>query len=194
MKALFATLILLAGLAQAQVVTIGGHGGWGDTLRWGGAVDSSSSLLVRGNALRRDSLGTWVVNTTDSCSKPSLIERSGRRPIWKYEIQYEVRTSTGNTDSSQVVFRFDTRYCRDEYRSLYCDPWVPAGRHAGYADVTVQDTVLSTATTAGTTWMPTRQLFFLGGGSQLRACVDSYQAGGATNDSTFFRRIIVRYQ
>jgi len=195
MKTLLTLILLLAGLSYGQsAVTIAGQTSWGDTLRWGGSADSSSSLRARGNAMARDSAGTWVTITTDSCSKPSRIERGSQKPIWKYELQYEVRTSAGNTDSSQVLFRFDTRYCGDPALSINCGSWVPQRRHAGYVDVSVLDSLITTATASGVTWMPTQQLFFPGGGSQLRACVDNHQAGGQATDSTFIRRIIVRYQ
>lgn len=194
MKSLFLTLFLLAGLAQAQLVTIAGQTSWGDTLKWGSSSDSTTYLLARGNAIFRDSASTWVAITTDSCSKPIRIERGGQRPVWKYEMEYEVRTSSGNTDSSQIVFRFDTRYCREPIGSSGCGPWVSQGRHEGYADVGIRDTVLTIATALGTTWKGTRQLLFVPGGNQIRACADGRQAGGATNDSTFFRRMILRYQ
>lgn len=194
MKTLFTLILLLAAFARAEVTTIAGQTSWGDTLRWGGSVDSSSSLRIRGNATARDSLGTYVTITTDSCSKPSRIERGSQKPVWKYELQYEVRTSAGNTDSSQALFRFDTRYCQDPVRSINCDSWVSQGRHNGYTDVTILDSVITQATASGVTWRTTRNLFFPGGGSQLRACIDNYQAGGQATDTTFFRRIIVRYQ
>lgn len=195
MKSLFATLFLLAALAQADIVTIGGQTSWGDSARWGGTVDSTSYLLARGNALRRDSLGTWVVNTTDSCSKPMLVSRGGQRPIWKTgEFSFEVRASSGNTDSTQVNHYWESRYCLDPRRSLGCDSWVPFGRFTSYLDVTIRDSVLTQATTAGTTWKPTAYLFNVPRGDQLRVCVDGYQAGGATGDSTFFRRHVLRLQ
>lgn len=188
------TLLILAGFAHADLVTIAGQTSWGDTLRWGGSADSTSYLRVRGNAVARDSAGTWVTITTDSCSKPSRMERGSQKPIWKFELQYEVRSSATQTDSTVALFRFDTRYCGDPVRSLACDSWVPHRRHAGTLDVTIQDSVLTTATASGVTWLGTQNIFFPGGGSQLRGCLDGYGAGAQAGDSLFFRRIIVRYQ
>lgn len=194
MKTLF-TLLLLAGLGFGQsIVTVGGQTSWGDTLRWGDSDDSTHSLLVRGNAVYKDSSGTWVAITTDSCSKPFRVQRGSQRPVWRYELSYEVRASSGNTDSTQVKWRIDSRYCQDDFSSRGCESWVPAGRLKGDTTTIVTDSLVSVATTAGTTWKPTSQIYSVPRGSQIRFCVDSHQAGGATGDSTFYRRHINRVQ
>jgi len=194
MKNIILILIGLVAFAQAQIVTIGGQTHWRDTVKWGGASDSSSYIRARGNAIARDSSGSWVTITTDSCSKWITKERGYQNPIWRYEIQYNVRTSSGNTDSSRILFNMDTRYCREPRRGLQCDSIVRRGRHGGYPDALVRDTLITMATTSGTTWLGTQQGFSLPHGNQIRLCIDSYEAGGATGDTTFFRNVILGFQ
>ena len=193
MKKLLLALSALACLAQAQILSIqGGRTQTADTVRWGDSDDSSSSLRARGNAITRDSAGTWVAITTDSCSLPLKLSYGTQMPISKLELSYEVRTSSGNTDSSQVKWRVDSRYCKGVGSTQTCDTWVPAGRFLGDTSSAIYDSLVSVATTSGTTWKPTRQVFDVPGGTQIRLCVDSHKAGGETGDSTFFRRHVVR--
>ena len=185
------SLAALPSLAQ-DIVTPAGRAQWGDSVRWGDTDDSTSYLLVRGNVIRRDSSSTWVAITTDSCSLPVRLERGSAMHASKLELSYEVRTSSGNTDSSQVKWYVDTRYCKGAGYGKTCDSWVPAGRYVGDTASRVVDSITSKATASGVTWKPTRQIFDVPGGHEIRLCVDSYQAGGQTNDSTFFRKHIVR--
>lgn len=197
MKRIIALIIVALGFVfspDAQVTTIGGQTQWRDTVKWGGSVDSGSYLRARGNAIARDSSGTWVTITTDSCSKWVRKARGSQNPIWMYDLQYNVRTSSGNTDSSRVLFKIDSRYCMDPVRSRGCDSTVVSGRHGSYPDGTVSDTIITMSTTAGVTWKGTQQGFSLPHGNQIRLCIDSYEAGGATGDTTFFRNIILGFQ
>jgi hypothetical protein len=185
----------IAAFGQGTNFTISGQSIlFADTAKWGGSSDSTHLLMGRGNAIYRDSSGTWVAITTDSCSKPIRIERNGARAVWKYEIRYDVRTSSGNTDSSQALISLDTRYCKDVYKVSTCEDWVSALANASYADVAIKDTVITQAHTLGTTWKRKSHLGFVPGGSHLRLCVDSNRLGGATNDSTFFRGLVLRGQ
>lgn len=199
MKNVFLLALALAlafGHAAAQeTTTIAGGTQWGDTLRWGDADDSSSFLRARGNALAKDSAGTWVTITTDSCSKWTRVERGSQRPIWKSgEMQYEVRSSSGQTDSTQVLFGIDSRYCRDFARASTCDSTVRYGRHGGTPDHTIQDSAYSIATVSGVTWLATSQEFQVAHGNQIRVCVDGYRAGGAAGDTLYLRRFFMRFQ
>jgi hypothetical protein len=194
MKTLFA-LLIFAGLSFGQqTFTEAGQTAWGDTARWGDADDSASSVLARGNSVFRDSSGTWRDITTDSCSKAVKVDQGGQSPSWLYVVSYDVRTSTGNTDSSLVNLYMDVRTCRDAQRSLNCGDWISTGAKEGYADVTIRDSLVTLATTAGTTWKRKQQFFYPGRGNQMRVCVDGYRAGAQTNDSTFFRKVVVGFQ
>ena len=197
MKKTIITLILALGFLLSHgdpTTTIAGQTHWRDTVKWGGSVDSGSYIRARGNAIARDSAGTWVTITTDSCSKWVRKERGGQNPIWRNDLQYYVRTSSGNTDSSRIRINIDTRYCLDPRRSSGCDSIVRQGRHYSYPDVTVKDTVITSATTSGVTWLATSQAYNLPHGNQVRLCIDSYEAGGATGDTTFFRNFILGFQ
>jgi hypothetical protein len=184
--------MFLASLSFGQTAISGKYHVISDSLRWGDSDDSTSYLLGRGNAIYRDSSGSWVAITADSCSKWMKITQLGRRPGFFYELRYETRTSSGNTDSTTARLRFDTRSCRDDRRSTGCDNIVGAGFHQGYTDVTVLDTLTTKAHTAGTTWKRVSATFYGPGGSQIRACVDNVDMGGATGDSTFFRGFVIR--
>lgn len=192
MKNLIFTLLALVGISQAQtMVSEAGRAPWGDSLRWGDSDDSTGTLRAFGNAIVRDSAGTAITITTDSCSKP-LRTGFANLPNSKMELSYEVRTSSGNTDSSQVKIRFDTRYCRGIQDTTRCESWVPAGRFLPDTTTQIIDTLITVATTSGVTWKPTRQLFDVPGGNQIRACVDGYKAGGGAGDTTSFRRFVIR--
>lgn len=190
------TLLFLVVMSQAQIMTIGGQTQWGDSLRWGDTNDSTSYLRMRGSALAKDSSGTWVDIPGDSCSKWIPVDRGAQRPIWKSgEIQYEVRSSSGQTDSTQVLLGIDSRYCKDPKKSyLGCDTLVRYGRHSGTPDHSIADSLYTTATTSGVTWLGTQQEFAVTHGNQIRICVDGYRAGGAAGDTLFFRRWILRFQ
>lgn len=185
----------LAGLAQAQFSTVDGQTRLPFKVRWGDSDDSSSYLRARGNAIARDSSGSWVTITTDSCSKWVNKGRGKVYPVWlDAELSYSVRASSGNTDSTRVLFRIDTRYYNGPQAVPVADTIVRSGRHGSYPDGIERDTVITTATTSGTTWLGTQQGFHLGHGNQVRLCVDSYEAGGATGDTTFFKDIVLRFQ
>lgn len=197
MKTIIAIIIMAFGFAltpSAQITTIAGQTHWRDTVKWGGSVDSASYIRARGTAIARDSSGTWVTITTDSCSKWVRKERGSQNPIWRNDLQYLVRTSSGNTDSSRVLINIDSRYCLDPVRSRGCDSIVHAGRHNSYPDVTIQDTIITQSTTAGVTWRATSQGFSIAHGNQVRLCIDNYEAGGATGDTTFFKNFILGFQ
>ena len=189
MKNLIFTLLALVGISQAQNVIQAGRTQWGDSLRWGDSNDSTGYLRARGNAVARDSSGTWLTITTDSCSLPFRLG-STTSPNSKLELSYEVRTSSGNTDSSQVKLRFDSRYCPTDTNK--CESWVSAGRFLPDTTTQIIDTLITVATASGTTWKPTRQIFDVPGGNRIRACMDGYKAGGGTGDTTFFRRFVIR--
>lgn len=197
MKKIIAGFVIVLGFAispSADIVTIGGQTHWRDTVKWGGSRDSGSYLRVRGNAVARDSAGTWVTITTDSCSKWVRKERGSQNPIGRNDVQYYVRTSSGNTDSSRIRINFDTRYCLDSFRSRGCDSTVVQGRHNYYPDVSVKDTLITQATASGVTWVATSQGYSIPHGNQVRLCIDSFEAGGGTGDTTFFRNFILGFQ
>lgn len=189
MKKILIALLVLVGLSHAQITFEAGRTQWGDSLRWGDSNDSTGYLRARGNAISRDSAGTWLTITTDSCSLPFRLG-SVYSPNSKLELSYEVRTSSGNTDSSQAKIRFDTRYCPSD--TTRCESWVSAGRFMPDTTTQIIDTLITQATTSGTTWKGTRQIFDVPGGNRIRACIDGYKAGGGTGDSTFFRRFVIR--
>lgn len=180
----------------AQVMTIGGQTSWGDSLRWGDSDDSTAYLRQRGNTTARDSGGTWkTITPSDSCSKWVRTERGAQRAVQKTaELQYEVRSSSTQTDSTQVIFGLDTRYCKDPIRSLGCDPIVRYGRHDGTAMYTPTDSIYSKATTSGVTWLTTSQEFEVRHGNQARVCIDQYKAGGESTDTLYFRGFNLRFQ
>lgn len=196
MKTLFTLLLILVGLSHGQVSTIAGQTAWGDSVRWGDTDDSTGYLRMRGNALAKDSAGTWVTITTDSCSKWIRVERGAQRPIWKSgELQYEVRSSSGQTDSTQAYIGIDSRYCKDPMRAyLGCDTIVRYGRHVGTPDHIITDSLYTVPTVSGVTWLGTEQEFQVTHGNQIRLCVDGYRAGAAAGDTLFFRRFILRFQ
>lgn len=198
MKKIFLSLLALFCLAtysDAQFSTIDGQVRLPFKVRWGDADDSASYLMARGNAIYRDSSGTWVTITTDSCSKWVNKARGKVYPVWlDAELSYSVRASSGNTDSTRILFRVDTRYYNGAQAVPVADTIVRSGRHASFPDNTEKDTVITMATTAGTTWQGTQQGFHVGHGNQVRLCVDSYEAGGATGDTTFFKDIALRFQ
>lgn len=189
MKALIMALVALFSLGHAQIVLDGGRTQWGKTLRWGDTDDSTSSIRFRGNTLARDSSGTWVT-TTDSCSLPVKLGFTSL-PDSKLELSYEVRASSGNTDSTQAVVYVDSRYCPGS-TDASCESWVQAGRFRPDSTSRIQDIIYTFPTGAGTTWKPTRHIFDVPGGNQIRFCIDAYEMGGGTGDTTFFRSHIVR--
>lgn len=192
MKSIFLFLLALTSFTTAQdQVLSAGRTMWGDTTRWGDGDDSTSSYRFLGNTMRRDSGGTSVV-TLDSCSRPVKIDRGTQVRNSKLELAYEVRTSSGNTDSSQVKWRIDSRYCDGNFSYSTCGSWVPAGRFRGDTASFVQDSIVSVATASGVTWKPTKQIFDVPGGTQIRLCVDNHRTGGQAGDTTFFRNHVVR--
>lgn len=76
--------------------------------------------------------------------------------------------------------------------STSCDSWAPAGRFKGDTSSIVIDSLITVATSGGTTWKPTRQLFDVPGGTQIRFCLDGYATGTSATDSTFFRKWYLR--
>jgi hypothetical protein len=189
MKSLILALVALFSLGQAQIVLDGGRTQWGKTVRWGDTDDSTSSIRFRGNTLARDSSSTWVT-TTDSCSLPVKLGFTSL-PDSKMELSYDVRASSGNTDSTQALIYVDSRYCLGSNEGS-CEDWVQAGRFRPDSTSRIQDLIYTYPTTSGVTWMPTRHIFDVPGGNQIRFCIDAYEMGGATGDTTFFRSHIVR--
>ena len=194
MKYVIKLLLLLAFVSagHTQTVTLAGRTQWGDSLKWGDSDDSTGYLLIRGATKKRDSAGTWRTLTGgDSCSLPVRLGFT-TLPSSKLEMSYEVRTSSGNTDSSQVKLRMDSRYCKGNADTTKCETWVPAGRFVGDTSTFVMDSLITKATASGVTWKPTRQLFDVPGGTHIRVCVDGFKTGTSATDSTFFRRFVVR--
>ncbi len=198
MKKIFLSILALFCLAthsDAQFSTNDGQVRLPFKVRWGDSDDSSSYIHARGNAIARDSSGSWITITTDSCSKWVNKGRGKVYPVWlDAELSYTVRASSGNTDSTRILFRVDTRYYHGFQAIPVADTIVRSGRHASFPDNTEKDTVITMATTTGTTWQGTQQGFHIGHGNQVRLCVDSYEAGGATGDTTFFKDITLRFQ
>lgn len=187
---LLASLVLIR-MVIGQTTLDGGRAAWSAYVRWGGTTDSTGSLLVRGQSKLRDSAGTWRA-VPDSCSKPIWLSNGTRMHNTKLELAYQVRTSSGNTDSSQAKLRADTRDCSRPLDSTSCDSWVPAGRFKGDTSSIVIDSLITVATSSGTTWKPTRQLIDVPGGAQIRFCLDGYATGTSATDSTFFRKFYLR--
>lgn len=193
MRKLLLAVLLLAALPHAQSAFITGQWSWGDSVTWG-AVSPSSSLYRLGNVLLRDSAGTFGTITSDSCSNPIVELYLGHNAIWKRgELSYEVRTN-GQTDSTQSKLYFDSRYCTNAPASTGCDPWVSHGRFTGDAMTVVTDSLITQATAAGVTWAPTRVIFNVPGGNQIRVCNENYIAGAAAGDTVDYRRQVMRFQ
>lgn len=128
-------------------------------------------------------------NTADSCSNPVYLGRTSK-PVWKYAL-HEMAYAR-DPDSSTVVYRFEVRRKRLQYRGdTAWGPWVRAGRGVGYVDVTVQDTVAMPAIGyPAATWGARYGLFFLGDGTQARACPDVLPGtAGQANDTLILRNI-----
>jgi hypothetical protein len=195
MKTLF-TLLILASLGFSQAVVISGQGGNSSRVWWGTSADSSLRVLHRGGFVYYDSAGGGtnykrIDNTADSCSRPFLIaSRMGTYPIWKYELEARVRAV--NAASNAAVYRVETRYVKDETRGTYWG-WRRQGRLLGYADVTVQDSVVFPHTGL-TSKMTVAGLFFVTG-DQGRLCTDNATGTStAAGDSVKSDTLIVRRQ
>lgn len=174
------TLLFLAAFGFAEGVVISGQGGNSAKVFWGTSADSSLRILHRGGFVYYDSAGGGtnykrIDNTADSCSRPFLLaSRMGTYPVWKYELEARVRAV--NATSNAAVYRVETRYVKDETKGTYWG-WRRRGKLAGYADVTVQDSVVM-AHTDLTTKTTVSGLFFVTG-DQARLCTDN-----ATGTST----------
>lgn len=143
--------------------------------------------------------GSWrrIDTASDSCSQPFLItsDTSGIiRPIWEYAL-WQI-TKAADPDSSTHVYRVQTRERQflgplPGKRIAGWTPWTVKGANAGYADVTIQDSVL--ISNALSTGKVSQYSLFSVVGVQARLCPDAV-AGHALNvaDSTIADSLRVR--
>lgn len=127
-------------------------------------------------------------NTSDSCSNPIYIGRTVH-PVWKYAVHEMVYAR--DPDSAEMVYHWEVRRQRLQRRGdTTWGPWVKWGQGVGTANDPVQDTVAMPALRLpAATWSARYGLFFLGDGTQARACPDviSGQTGGQTTDTLIIR-------
>jgi hypothetical protein len=146
--------------------------------------------------------GEWkrIDNTADSCSQPVLLtsDTTGTtRPVWEYRLW--LLTKAADADSSTHVYRVQTR--EREFlgpiagkRLVKWTPWSVKGANNGYADVTVQDSILvGNIRQSGTKY--SQYSFFHVAGVQARLCPDNVAGTGkAIGDSVILDslRVIAR--
>lgn len=188
----FATLALLAVLAQAQNVVISGQ----HTLRvepvtWTSATNTGKTRIkivspdsvnhrVWLDTSATGQTGAWkrIDNTADSCSQPFLITSDSTgvtRPVWEYRVW--MLTKAVDADSSAHVYRVQTRERQflgpiAGKRIAVWTPWTVKGANSGYTDVTVQDSVL-VANIRHSAAKFSQYSFFHAAGTQARLCPDN---------------------
>lgn len=171
-----------------------------------GANIGKTRILILGGIVYLDTsatgqTGSWrrIDNTADSCSRPVLLTSDSTgavRPIWEYRTWQLTRSR--DADSSTHTFRVQTRE-REFLGSLpgkqiaTWTPWTVKGANNGYADVTIQDSVL--VANARTTSKVSQYSFFFVAGTQARFCPDNITGTATTNTDSIFvdsLRVFVR--
>lgn len=132
--------------------------------------------------------GGWkrIDNTADSCTQPFVIasDTTGTaRPVWEYRLW--MLTKAGDADSSTFVFRVQTRerVFNNTTKAIAWTPWTIKGANNGYADVTIQDSILVGNIRIPGTKFSQYSLFHVTG-TQARLCPDNVAGTGkAIGDS-----------
>lgn len=205
MKTLF-TLFALLALPLLAAETIDGQRTLQSALvTWATATDTGKTrLLFLGNNVYLDTSETGqagefkrIDNTADSCSQPFLITSDSTgitRPVWEYTLW--LLTRSVDADSSTHVYRVQTR--ERQYlgpiagkRIAGWTPWTTKGANSGYADVTIQDSIL--VANARTTAKRSQYSLFSVVGTQARLCPDDVaETAGTATDSIFADSLRVR--
>jgi hypothetical protein len=117
--------------------------------------------------------GAWkrIDNTADSCSQPFLIatDSSGTgRPIWEYRLWQKVKSV--HATLGLHVYRIQTRerVYDGTAKLVRWTPWTLTQQNAGYADVTVQDSLLMNAPRSASN--TSQYSFAFVAGTQARLC------------------------
>lgn len=162
-----------------------------------GANIGKTRLLILGGVVYLDTsatgqTGSWrrIDNTADSCSQPALItsDTTGTtRPVWENRLWQLTRSR--DADSSTHVFRIQTRERQflgplAGKRPAAWTPWTAKGANNGYADVTIQDSVL--VANARTTSKVSQYSLFFVAGTQARFCPDNITGTATTNTDSIF--------
>ena len=120
--------------------------------------------------------GAWkrIDNTADSCSQPFLIAADSNgsgRPIWEYRLWQKVKAV--HATLGLHVYRIQTRerMYNATYKTLTWTPWTLTQQNAGYADVTVQDSLLMNAPRSASN--TSQYSFAFVAGTQARLCPDN---------------------
>lgn len=171
-----------------------------------GANTGKTRLLILGGSVFLDTsttgqAGSWkrIDNTADSCSQPVPITSDSTgtvRPIWEYRLWQLTRSR--DADSSTHTFRVQTRERQflgpiAGKRIAGWTPWTVKGANSGYADVTIQDSVL--VANARTTSKVSQYSLFFVAGTQARFCPDNITGTATTNTDSIFvdsLRVFVR--
>lgn len=132
--------------------------------------------------------GQWkrIDNTADSCTVPFVIasdSNGSTRPVWEYRLW--MLTKAVDADSSTFTFRVQTRerFYNATTAAIAWSPWTVKGANNGYADVTVQDSVLVGNIRHSGSKFSQYSLFHVTG-SQARLCPDNVPGTGkAIGDS-----------
>lgn len=176
------SLLAAAAFGQTVVTQSGSTTPVSKAVTWGGSADSTSTILLVGGVLKRDSSGTYV--TSDSCSKWIPVEKGGTRPNTWYNLSFQAR---GVSSPPNTIVRVDTRYCLDPVASLTCGFTVPSGQHFIYGSTQEIDTMLVTSPTSLTGMAYS---FYVTHGNQHRYCLDENVS--SAGDSLYFNTIVNR--
>lgn len=120
--------------------------------------------------------GSWrrIDNTADSCSQPFLLtgdSTGATRPIWEFRLWQKVKSV--HATLGLHVYRIQTREryfaqtAADKYQARWT-AWTMTQQNAGYADVTVQDSLLMNAPRSASN--TSQYSFAFIAGTQARLC------------------------
>jgi hypothetical protein len=197
MKKLFLALTLTAAFLWAQGGPVVGQ----KTVQispvtWTtGANTGKTRLMFRVGTVSLDTsttgqAGAWkrIDNTADSCSQPFTLAsdtNGSLRPVWEYRLWQLTRSRDG--DSSTHVYRVQTRerVYNATINAIAWTPWSVKGANSGYADVTVQDSIL-VGNVKHTGAKYSQYSFFFVAGTQARLCPDDIAGTATTNTDSIF--------
>lgn len=157
MKKLILFLALLVPLAFGQAIKIQSQGAvQTGVVTWSTGANTGKTRIrfYTGNVYLDTSTtgqtGAWkrIDNTADSCSQPFLIASDSTgtgRPIWEYRLWQNVKSV--HATLGLHVYRIQTkeRVYNPTYKKVIWTPWTMTQQNGGYADVTVQDSLLMNA-------------------------------------------------
>lgn len=197
MKKMFLILFTLFAFARPDGETVVGQKVIRQSLvTWStGAYKNKTRLLFLSTNVYLDTSVTGqagqfvrIDNTADSCSNPFPIVADSNgttRPVWEFRLWEQVRAI--DKDSSQHVYRLQTRerIWNNTFKAPLFTAWTMKGANSGYADVTVQDSLLF-PTARVTTKISQYTLAFVAG-SWARLCPDDVPGKTSPNsaDSLF---------